>query len=83
MNMSYLRVNTGECPIWGVEVSVYGMYGECEDGTWKFLHADCPIIENSKLAIHEQDPKYKMMFCQGKTECPLYTRFQPSTTSAI
>ena len=43
-----LRSNSGECPLWGVAVSVRGWYEEKEKNVWSFLRAECPIIENAK-----------------------------------
>lgn len=73
--------NTGICPYWGISVSVYGVYGEKSKGTWSFLRAECPIIQNSKLPPYDQDERYKYMFCKNPYSCQLYTQFQPSITS--
>lgn len=77
-----LTANNGECPLWGVRVAVSGYYRECE-GKWLFMKAVCPIVENSKLPIWEQDEEYKYMFCKDRFSCPLYTQFQDSITSDI
>lgn len=79
MLTSILKVNSGECPLWNVDVSVCGWYKEMEVGEWEFLRAECPIIENSKLALWKQEQCYKGMFCDNKFSCLLYTQFQPST----
>ena len=60
------KANCGKCPIWGVDVSVSCWYGEKGNGVWSFLRAECPIIENSKLPLHKQDRRYKLMFCKDK-----------------
>lgn len=83
MEVTVLRTNSGECPRWGVRVSVRGWYGKQEDGSWRFLRAECPIIENAKKPRYEQDAEYRMMRCQDRYSCPFYTEFQPSTTSDI
>ena len=80
---SILRSNNGKCPLWGVDVSVCGWYRETEDGTWVFLRAECPIIENSKLPRHAHEQKYELMFCNDRSTCPLYKEFQPRITEAI
>ncbi len=81
--ISILKANSGKCPLWDVDVSVYGWYKESVPGIWEFLRAECPIIENSKLPRYEQYQKYKFMFCKDYNSCALYTRFQPKTTSDI
>ena len=81
MIVSPLRANSGECPLWAVSVTVRGVYGLREDGSWTFLRAECPIIKNARLPIYEQEQQYKLMFCKDEFSCPLYTQFQPSITS--
>ena len=83
MYVTIMQTNSGECPCWNVRVSVHGYYGERSDCTWTFLRAKCPIVENSKLPIYEQSPKYKYMVCDDPRNCPLYTEFQPLITSDI
>jgi hypothetical protein len=78
MLKSVLKVNSGECPLWSVNVSVLGWYKEMKENEWEFLHAECPIIENSKLAEWKQKQIYKGMFCKDRFSCPLYTQFQYS-----
>ena len=78
--ISPLRENCGECPLWGVLVSVPGIYVKIDDSHWKFRRAECPIIQNAKLPIYKQKQEYKLMFCKDKFSCPLYTQFQPSIT---
>ena len=81
--VSILKSNTGKCPLWDVDVSVYGWYRETTSGIWEFLRAECPIIENAKLPRDKQEQKYELMFCKDHSACPLYTRFQPKTTKDI
>lgn len=83
MYVSAMRANSGKCPCWDVDVCVSGLYGERPDGSWTFLRAKCPIIENSKLPHYEQSPEYKYMGCKSPRECPLYSQFQPLITSDI
>lgn len=83
MIVSSLCANSGDCPLWGVSVSVMGMYGLRPDGRWGFLRAECPIIKNSALPAYDQEERYKYMRCQDKFSCPLYTQFQPSITPDI
>lgn len=78
-----LKLNSGKCPLWDVDVSVCGWYKEIADGEWEFLRAECPIIENSKLPRHEQEQKYELMFCNDRLRCPLYQEFQPRITKDI
>lgn len=73
--------NCGACPLWGVEVSIAGLYASRSDGSWMFVRSECPIINNSKRHIYEQDERYKYMRCTDPFACPLYTKFQPSITS--
>lgn len=80
MLASILKVNSGECPLWHVDVSVCGWYKEMEEHKWEFLRAECPIIENSKLPLWKQEQRYKAMFCEDEFSCPLYTSFQHSIT---
>ena len=80
---SILKANSGKCPLWNVDVSVYGWYRESPGGTWEFLRAECPIIENSKLPRHEQKQEYELMFCKDRFSCPLYKEFQPKITKDI
>lgn len=80
INTTIGAVNHGKCPYWDIDVSVFGWYGEKQSGKWEFLRAECPIVENAKRPMHEQIPEYKLMYCKDKFACPLYTRFQPSTT---
>lgn len=83
MFTTILEINNGICPLWNVDVSVSGWYGEKEKGTWHFLRAECPIIQNSKLPVWEQEQRYKLMSCKDKFSCPLYTEFQPKVTEDI
>lgn len=76
-------VNSGICPYWKVEVTVVGKYKQNEDGSWSFMNARCPIIENSKLPRYEQEPEFRMMTCRNSSQCPLYTEFQPRVTEII
>ncbi len=80
MLVTTFKSNFGECPLWDVDVAVRCWYGEKEPGVWSFLRAECPIIENSKRPLHEQEQQYKLMFCKDKFSCPLYTGFQPTIT---
>lgn len=80
---SILKSNNGECPLWGVDVSVCGWYRETKSGMWEFLRAECPIIENSQLPRYEQKQEYELMFCKDRFSCPLYTEFQPKITKDI
>ena len=81
--VTILKSNNGKCPLWSVNVSVYGWYRETEDGVWEFLRSECPIIENSKLPRHEQKQEYELMRCKDHFRCPLYTEFQPKITKDI
>ncbi len=83
MMVTILKANSGKCPLWNVDVSVSGWYGEKEPDKWSFLRAECPIIQNSKLPLWKQEQRYKLMFCKDKFSCPLYTQFQPSITKDI
>lgn len=83
MFVSVMQINSGKCPYWDVDVSVQGIYGERSDGSWTFLRAKCPIIENERLPIYEQCPEYKYMKCPDHHSCDLYRRFQPLATSDI
>lgn len=75
--------NSGICPYWEVQVIVIGKYRECQDGTWSFYQAQCPIIENSKLSYDEQEPDIRGMRCPDQYKCPLYTGFQSSVTEIM
>lgn len=81
MLLAALKSNSGKCPVWDVMVGVSGLYKSSETGTWSFVRAECPIIENSKLPVYDQAPKYKYMKCPDPHACPLYSQFQPSVTS--
>ena len=72
--------NCGVCPLWDVPIAISSLYRKV-DGQWCLLRPVCPIIENSKLPVWEQDEEYKYMFCNDCFSCPLYTRFQPTMTS--
>ena len=78
-----LRSNNGKCPLWGVDVSVCGWYREAPSGAWKFLRAECPIIQNSRLPRHEQQQVYELMSCDNYGSRPLYKEFQPVITKDI
>lgn len=80
---SILKSNNGECPLWSVEVSVFGWYRKENGSLWRFLRSECPIIENAQLPLHKQNPKYKLMFCKDRYSCPLYKEFQPEITKDI
>lgn len=80
MILSVLRANNGACPRWNVPVCVRGTCREDTDGNWQFLRAECPIIQNEKLPVSEQEPRYKLMRCHWWADCPLM-KFQPSITS--
>ena len=62
-----LRSNSGECPLWGVAVSVRGWYEEKEKNVWSFLRAECPIIENAKLPLYKQKQEYTGWQTEDKT----------------
>lgn len=81
MIISVSRINSGKCPCWDVPVCVCGVYGEEPNGCWTFLRAECPIIENAKLPVYDQDERYKYMKCPDSSACSLYTQFQPLITS--
>lgn len=81
MFLAALKSNSGKCPKWDVSVSVSGLYRQEDRTEWSFVRAECPIIQNSNLPVYDQDPKYKFMSCTDYASCPLYTQFQPSTTS--
>lgn len=80
MIVSVLKANSGKCPYWDVPVCVRGVYGQRADESWAFLRAECPIEENSKRPVYDQEEKYKYMRCPDNFDCPLYTQFQPSIT---
>jgi len=79
--LTALKPNCGKCPVWDVSVGVSGLYKQLENDTWSFARAECPIIQNSKLPVYDQDPRYKYMKCPDPHACPLYTQFQPLITS--
>lgn len=81
MILSVKQVNCDKCPLWGVAVSVIGLYTQAPDGSWKFNRAECPIVKNAKLPVYQQDSAYKYMRCDDPRACPLYTQFHPSITS--
>ena len=83
MIVSTLKVNSGKCPVWGVDVAVHGIYRRGGGDDWYFLRAECPIIENSKLPRWKQNPDYAWMSCKNQQDCPLYRSFQPKTTYDI
>lgn len=77
-------MHSGECPCWKIPIGVRGWYRETQvGGEWTFICAECPIIENAKRPLHEQEPEYKLMRCPDEDACPLYTQFQPTITSPI
>lgn len=82
MASTILKTNHGECPLWGVPVSVSGWYRSSDAVEWTFSRAECPIIANSKLNPYDQDLRYKYMRCEDCESCSLYTEFQASITSA-
>lgn len=74
-----LREHRGQCPVWGVPVAVFGIYGG--DGViWKFIRAECPIIRNAMLPRYKQLDKYALMYCPDPSRCPLYNGFEPYVT---
>lgn len=81
MLIAALKSNNGICPCWGVPVCVSGLYKQFGNESWSFARAECPIIQNSKLPVYDQEPKYKYMKCPDPHACPLYTQFQPVITS--
>lgn len=70
---------SGICPKWKVQVSVAGKYAFSEnlgeEHLARFMYATCPIVENSRLPLHKQDPKYKLMRCSDESSCPLMEGF--------
>lgn len=81
MILAAKAANSGKCPCWGVEIAVIGLYTKGENGDWRFIRQECPIIQNSQLPVYDQDTRYKYMKCAKPSDCPLYTQFQPSITS--
>lgn len=78
MYTTIIRKN-GVCPKWKVQVSIAGkyMFSETpgEEYVARYMCALCPIIENSRLKLHEQYPKYKLMRCDDESACPLMRDF--------
>ncbi|HIT08535.1 MAG TPA: hypothetical protein IAB55_05570 [Candidatus Merdivicinus faecavium] len=71
-----LREHRGQCPVWGIEVAVSGVYGG--DGViWRFLRAECPIVRNTMLPHYRQLGKYALMYCPAPSRCPLCAGFEP------
>lgn len=70
---------SGICPKWKVQVTISGKYALSdkpgEEYIGRYMLARCPIIENSRLPLHEQDPKYKLMRCSNESTCPLMNGF--------
>lgn len=69
----------GICPKWKVAVSISGKYrlseNPGEEYIGRYMLAQCPIVENSRLPLHKQDPKYKLMRCSDESTCPLMNGF--------
>lgn len=69
----------GICPKWKVPVSIAGKYvlseSPGEEYTARYMCAICPIVQNSRLKVHEQDPRYKLMRCDDESTCPLMNGF--------
>ena len=69
----------GICPKWKVPVSIAGKYAFSENSGEKYIArymcATCPIVENSHLKAHEQNPRYKLMCCSEESTCPLMHEF--------
>ena len=60
------------CPCYKRKVTLNGKYyfteNESNPYEVKFHYATCPIVENSKLPIYEQDEEYKYLRCLNDSE---------------
>lgn len=69
----------GICPKWKVQVSISGKYAFSEapgeEYLARYMTAICPIVANSRLPLHKQDPRYKLMRCNEESNCPLMDAF--------
>lgn len=78
MHTTIIRKN-GVCPKWKVPVSIDGKYAFSENPgeeyMARYMCAACPIVENSRLKVHEQNSKYKLMRCNEESACPLMHDF--------
>lgn len=83
MYNSYYTIigKTVVCPRWNVKVSIEGKYrlldekGKEYEG--HFMHARCPIVENSLLPLHKQRMEHKLMFCPDSSSCNCLKDFAP------
>lgn len=78
--MTYYTIvhKTVTCPHWKEEVTLNGKYRLADDtDKATFSHSICPIVENSKLPLHKQDPEFKLMRCPNDdNRCELLDRFK-------
>jgi len=69
------------CPKWDIDISLRGKYRFSDNpetpNTATFLYATCPIVENSKLPIHKQEPELKLMRCPESDSCQFLQEFKP------
>ena len=69
---------TVHCPKWDIDICLYGKYylsDDIDSCIGKFKSASCPIVESSKLPLHMQEVKYKLLRCLDYLQCPLLKDF--------
>lgn len=69
---------TVHCPKWDINVTLtakYFYYDDNQPHLGTFQKAICPIVENGKLPLHEQEKELKLLRCHEYQECPLLSDF--------
>ena len=68
---------TIKCPYWNETVTLTGYY-KIQDSTPEliFHRSTCPIIENSKLPVNQQNKNYLLMRCPYQIGCHFLNEFK-------
>lgn len=68
------------CPLYEMEIVIRGRYVPSDRGTnpfeLRFTGGEYPIVANSKLPPHEQNPRLKPLVCTKRTQCRLLWEFE-------
>lgn len=61
------------CPMWNISLTITGKYYFFdEDNPYiaKYVSCKCPILENLRRPVHEQNKEYSLFrFCKMEQEC--------------
>ena len=66
---------SGVCPASRTSILLFANYEKDSSGRLALSEVHCPVMDNLKKPIAEQDKELPAEVCEDPSKCPLYTGF--------